>query len=211
MFSQRLAQAKLEQISQKTGWIPEYHTVAYIESFEAHFKELGRKAEDADIDLESMLGYEELAHIDNEYRICCADYRYWSENYAFINANGKIQRYQRRATQKMLLELWAERNDANLAIEQQILKARQQGISTEVEVAITHMINFGIGVKAAIASYDADACERMGGMMQLCYNEMPSWMRANPTSDRGLPDGLWRQQHPDDALLGQEGGGHRPW
>ena len=184
MFSQRLAQAKLEQISQKTGWIPEYHTVAYIESFEAHFKELGRKAEDADIDLESMLGYEELAHIDNEYRICCADYRYWSENYAFINANGKIQRYQRRATQKMLLELWAERNDANLAIEQQILKARQQGISTEVEVAITHMINFGIGVKAAIASYDADACERMGGMMQLCYNEMPSWMRANPTSDR---------------------------
>ena len=44
MFSQRLAQAKLEQISQKTGWIPEYHTVAYIESFEAHFKELGRRA-----------------------------------------------------------------------------------------------------------------------------------------------------------------------
>ncbi len=184
MFSQGLAQAKLEAISQKTGWIPQYHTVAYIESFEAHFKELGRKAEDADIDLESMLGYEELAHIDNEYRICCADYRYWSENYAYINANGKITRYQRRATQKMLLELWAERNDANLAVEQQILKARQQGISTEVEVAITHMINFGIGVKAAIASYDADACERMGGMMQLCYNEMPSWMRANPTSDR---------------------------
>ena len=184
MFSQRLAIQKLEQVSQKTGWIPEYHSLSQIESFDSHFKELGKKAEAAGLELESMLGYDELRWIDNEYRICAADYRYWSENYAFINANGKIERYKRRATQEMLVELWAERNDLLLAIEQQILKARQQGISTEIEVAITHQVNFGIGVKAAVASYDADACERMGGMMQLCYNEMPSWMRANPTSDR---------------------------
>ena len=45
-------------------------------------------------------------------------------------------------------------------------------------------MNFGIGVKAAIASYDQDACERMGGMTELAFNEMPSWMRANPTTDR---------------------------
>jgi hypothetical protein len=184
MFSQRVAQAKLQAISEKTAWIPEYHSLSQIESFDSHFRELGRKSEASNTDLESMLGFDELSWIDNEYRICAADYRYWSENYAYINANGKIQRYQRRATQKMLLELWAERNENNLAVEQFILKARQQGISTEVEVAITHLVNFGIGVKAAVASYDSDACERMGGMMQLCYNEMPSWMRANPTSDR---------------------------
>jgi len=184
MFSQRLALAKLEAISAKTGWIPEYHSLSQIDSFDSHFKELGKKADALGVDLESMLGYDELKWIDNEYRICAADYRYWSENYAYINANGKIDRYHRRATQKMLLELWAEREEAFLAVEQQVLKARQQGISTEVEVAITHMVNFGIGVKSAIASYDADACERMGGMFQLCYNEQPSWMRANPTSDR---------------------------
>ena len=84
----------------------------------------------------------------------------------------------------MLLDLWAERQDAGYGIEQMILKARQQGISTEVELAITHQVNFGMGVKAAVASYDADACERMAGMMQLAYNEMPAWMKANPTSDR---------------------------
>lgn len=184
MFSQRMAQQKLEAISARTGWVPEYHTLSQIESFDSHFQELGRRADAAGVDLESLLGYDEMSFIDNEYRICAADYRYWSENYAYINANGRIERFRRRASQEMLLELWAERNEAHLAIEDQCLKARQQGISTEVELAITHLVNFGIGVKAAIASYDGDACERMGGMMQLAYNEMPSWMRANPTSDR---------------------------
>jgi hypothetical protein len=184
MFSQRMAWQKLELISRKTGLVPEYHSLSQIESFDSHFKELGKKSEATGTDLEKFLGFEEMSWIDNEFAICAADYRYWSENYAYINANGKIERFKRRNTQKMLLEMWSERNENELAIEQQILKARQQGISTEVEVAITHLVNFGIGVKAAVASYDADACERMGGMMQLCYNEQPSWMRANPTSDR---------------------------
>lgn len=184
MFNQRMALAKLEKISEKTGWVPNYHSISQIDSFNAHFEELGKKADSSGKDLESMLGFDELTWIDNEYRICAADYRYWSENYAYINAAGKIIRFKRRNTQKMLLELWSERNESELAIEQMVLKARQQGISTEVEVAITHLVNFGIGVKAAVASYDGDACERMGGMMQLCYNEQPSWMRANPTSDR---------------------------
>lgn len=179
-----MAYEKLDAVSKKTGWVPEYHSLSQIESFGSHFKELGRRSDETGRDLEEYLGFDEMQFIDNEYRICAADYRYWSENYAFINANGRIERFQRRTSQKMLVELWAERNEAQLAIEDQCLKARQQGISTEVELAITYLVNFGIGVKAAIASYDGDACERMGGMMQLAYNEMPSWMRANPTSDR---------------------------
>src|ERR1700744_5532019 len=184
MFSQRRALAKLETISSRTGWVPEYHTLSQIDSFNSHFESLARKAEGANQDIESTLGYEELSWIDNEYRICAADFRYWAENYAYINANGKIERYRPRVTQRMMMDLWAERNESDLAIEQQLMKAGQQGISTVIELAITHQINFGIGVKAAIASYDSDACERMGGMLQLAYNEQPSWMKANPTSDR---------------------------
>jgi hypothetical protein len=84
----------------------------------------------------------------------------------------------------MLIDLWGERQDKGFGIEQQILKARQQGISTEVELAILHLTNFGMGVKAAIASYDQDACERMWGMYQLAYNEMPLWMKSNLTTQR---------------------------
>lgn len=189
MFSERKVIEKLDVLSSKdkSGWIPEYHSLSEIESFNSHFTALENKAEEIHGDrrfVQDMLGPEELKWIDNEYKICACDYRYWSLNYAFINASGEIKRFERRASQEMLLSLWAERQDLGFGIEQMILKARQQGISTEVELAITHQVNFGMGVKAAVASYDSDACERMSGMMQLAYNEMPAWMQANPTSDR---------------------------
>ena len=187
MFSQRRVVEKLTAISEKTGWVPEYHTLSEIEAFNSHFDALADKAERDEGDrryVQERLGYEELKWIDNEFRICASDYRYWTENYAYINANGQIERFKRRASQEMLLELWAERQELGYGIEQQILKARQQGISTEVELAITHQVNFGMGVNAAIASYDSDACERMFGMAQLAFNEQPMWMKANPTSDR---------------------------
>jgi hypothetical protein len=193
MFSEKKVIEKLESVSKKlletdkTIWIPEYHRLSEIESFNAHFNAIADKAERETgnrSEAQYRLGYEELKWIDNEYRICACDYRYWSENYAFINANGEIQRYKRRASQEMLLSLWAERQEQGFGVEQQILKARQQGISTEIELAITHQVNFGMGVIAAIASYDSDACERMFGMAQLAFNEQPMWMQSIPTSDR---------------------------
>ena len=187
MFSQRLAYEKLEALAKasKTGWIPEYHSLSEIDSFNSHFAAIQQKAEYDGVEyIEDRLGPEEMSWIDNEYKIAACDYHYWSNGYAIINASGEIKRHERRVSQNMLVDLWAERQDLGFGIEEQILKARQQGISTEVELAITHQVNFGMGVKAAVASYDTDACERMAGMMQLAYNEMPAWMRANPTSDR---------------------------
>jgi hypothetical protein len=184
MFSQIKVNEALSKISRATGWIPEYHSMSEIDSFNSHYKEIESMAEKKKMDVEEFLGYEERKWIENEYNICKCDYRYWSNNYAYINANGKIIRYSRRASQDMLVQLWAEREQEEKAIEEQILKARQQGISTEVEIAITHQVNFGVGVKAAVASYDADAAERMSGMMTLAYNMQPAWLQAPPTSDR---------------------------
>ena len=169
----------------ETGlWIPEYHSISQIDSFNSHFKALAEKAEHAGNDVEDALGPEELQWISNEYAICACDDRYWMESYFYINDDSKLVRFNARFSQSMLIDTWAEREEAGLPIEQQILKARQQGISTLVEGAIAKKVNFGIGIKAAVASYDQDACERMGGMMELAFNEMPSWMKANPTSDR---------------------------
>lgn len=190
MFSRRLATEQLQMLSEdsaksETGlWLPEYHSISAIESFNSHFKALAEKAEYAGGDVQDSLGPEELAWIDNEYKICFCDDRYWMESYAFINADGALERFAPRASQAMLIDMWAEREENQSAIEQQVLKARQQGISTVVELAIAKKLNFGIGIKAAIASYDQDACERMGGMWELAFNEQPSWMKANPTTDR---------------------------
>lgn len=186
MFSARKVTEKLQTLSEKINWLPEYHSLAEIESFNSHFKEIQRKAErdKKNPSFQDALGYEEMVWINNEYNICACDYRYWSENYAYINAGTEIRLFKRRASQEMLLSLWAEREELGFGIEQQISKARQQGMSTEVELAITHFVNFGKGIIAAVASYDSDAAERMSGMMNLAYNEMPAWMQANPTSDR---------------------------
>jgi hypothetical protein len=189
MFSKRLATAQLEALSEHCAqkgevWIPEYHNLAQIDAFNAHFRELAEKAERRGRNVEEFLGPEELKWIANEYRICACDDRYWMESYAYINMDGIVQRFSPRASQSMLIDMWAEREESESAIEQQILKARQQGISTLVELVIAKKVNFGIGVKAAVASYDQDACERMGGMMELAFNEMPPWMKAQPTYDR---------------------------
>ncbi len=190
MFSRRLATEQLSLLSEassksETGlWIPEYHSISQIDSFNSHFKSLAEKALFHNTDVEDALGQEELAWIANEYQICVCDDHYWFDSYFYINDDSNIIRFQPRFSQAMLIDMWAEREEAGLSIEQQILKARQQGTSTIVEGAIAKKVNFGIGVKAAIASYDTGASERMGGMMELAFNEMPSWMKANPTSDR---------------------------
>ena len=45
MFSEKRIKDKLVAISEKTGWIPEYHSLSDIESFNAHFEALADKAE----------------------------------------------------------------------------------------------------------------------------------------------------------------------
>jgi hypothetical protein len=178
MLSEHSAQSE-------TGlWIPEYHSISQIDSFNSHFKALAEKAEHAGHDVEDALGPEELEWINNEYQICVCDDRYWMESYFYINDDSKLVRFNARFSQSMMIDTWAEREEAGLPVEQICLKARQQGISTVVEGAIAKKVNFGIGVKAAVASYDQDAGERMGGMMELAFNQMPSWMKAEPTTNR---------------------------
>lgn len=190
MVSRKLATAQLQKLSEAYSsstsgiWIPEYHSISAIDSFNSHFDELSKKAEDSGRDIEDSLGPEELAWIDNEFRICACDDRYWMERYAYINADGNIQRFVPRASQSMVIDTWAEREESGSAIEQQWLKARQQGFSTLAELEIAKKVNFGVGIKAAVASYDQDAGERMGGMMELAFNMMPNWMKAQPTSNR---------------------------
>ena len=184
MYSKRRISERLQAISDATGWVPEYHSQREIDSFNSHVQSLqyidshGNEKQSRDFD------EAELAWIENEYNLCVSDFRYWLTNYSYINAKGDITRFEMRASQDMLVSLWAEREDRGLGIEQQCLKARQQGISTIIELAILHRINFGRGVIAATASSDTDSAERMTGMFQLAYNQMPYWMQAPPTSDR---------------------------
>src|ERR1019366_177972 len=184
MYSSRKIQERIEAICRTSSWQPEYHSLAQIESFNKHADSLRHLDPKGNYHMNREFNHDELQWIANEYNLCACDYPYWSSNYVFINVKSEIVRFTRRHSQSMLLKLWAEREDLNLGIEQIVLKARQQGISTEVELSICHRTNFGFGVISAIASSSQDQAERMSGMYNLAYDEMPYWMQANPTSDR---------------------------
>ncbi|MFZ3343335.1 MAG: hypothetical protein WA213_20830 [Terriglobales bacterium] len=59
MFSKRLATDQLQMLSEHSAkseaglWIPEYHSLSQIESFNAHFKTLAEKAERDGNDVEA--------------------------------------------------------------------------------------------------------------------------------------------------------------
>lgn len=184
MYSQRRIDERIQAISESTNWLPEYHSTAEIDGFNKHVQSL-QVIDSRGYERQSRaFNYDEYKWIENEYNLCACDFKYWLTNYAQVNVKGEIKRIKLRASQEMLVQLWAEREDLNLSIEQQILKARQQGVTTIWQMAILHRINFGRGIIGAVASSDTDAAERMTGMFQLAYNQMPYWMRASPTSDR---------------------------
>ena len=66
MFSESRVREKLIAISDRTGWVPEYHSLSAIEAFNAHFDALADKAEREEGRREYVqdrLGYDELKWI----------------------------------------------------------------------------------------------------------------------------------------------------
>lgn len=77
-----------------------------------------------------------------------------------------------------------------VAIELLILKARQLGLSTLVELLIAHRIIFSYGINAVIGSADQTKTGLMANMLFLAYDMCPIWLVPVPTrrveSDRGM-------------------------
>ena len=126
MFSKKLATAQLQALSDHSVkpdefgtpgklWLPEYHSLSQIESFNSHFKAIGEREESRGGSAEDALGPDELEWIHNEYAICTCDDRYWLENYAFINDDGVVKRFAPRFSQSMMIDTWAEREEAGLS------------------------------------------------------------------------------------------------
>jgi hypothetical protein len=127
----------------------------------------------------------------NEQLMVMCDAEYALTRYCFVkNEEGVIQRFAFRMPQRILYSLIADLEDQEAAIEIMILKARQLGMSTLVELLIAHRIIFGYGVNAIMASADQTKTGLMAGMLFTCYDMLPFWLRPTATrrveSDRGM-------------------------
>lgn len=192
MYHPGVIQRKIAEYEKNTGKTLVYHSVAEVIEANKRFKSY-EWTDDKGSVFAGLEKYTQADHdwIDNEYTLCAYDFEYWATRYAFIDVQGVLRRFTFRKSQRILLKLWAKREILGFEIAQIILKARQQGISTLVELALTHRSIFKRNRKVAVSSAKDEQSVLMNMMMQTTLNELPFWMKPELVSSREGSRYVW--------------------
>src|SRR5574343_667595 len=98
---------------------------------------------------------EEQDFIDNEMLLCKLHAPYWLEKYCWIKpSSGRPTRLKPNKTQQVLLQVLAEMEEKNIPLLIQLLKLRQLGCSTIVELLIAHRDLFYSNIDGLVAGND---------------------------------------------------------
>lgn len=185
MYSEPKIIRRLQASAKILGWVPERHTIAEVDAFTDRMKKL----EFVDPKSPSIVRIvrdptpAERKFIRNEIFMCSCDADYWLTRYAYIrDETNTIRRFQWRIPQTAAYSVIQDMESSDRSIECQWLKGRQLGVSTILELLMTHAILFGYGVNAVAASVDADKSAKMAGMMFLAIDQCPWWLK--PTEDQ---------------------------
>lgn len=195
MYAPKKVQERLALAESEYHFAPEYHSVSEVAAFDSYLHERGKYILDefgkpSELDLERLTEFDSR-WILNEQILCMSDASYWLTRYAYVkDEENIIRRFDFRVPQLILFEIICDLEITNSAIEILILKARQLGMSTLVELLISHRIIFSYGVNAVIGSADQTKTGLMSNMLFLAYDMMPVWLKPRWTrrveSDRGM-------------------------
>lgn len=136
------------------------------------------------------LASDELLFVVNEFNLTKADIRYWIERYGWINMAGARvgHPWPLREDQEMLLQEFGrielqihrgERNDGILAC---ILKARQKGISTIVQLILTHRMTTTANRFGLIAADVPGQSSYLFTMFTRALDRQPAYLRPGVKS-----------------------------
>lgn len=191
----RLAQAAIEFADPTTHapFAPEYHSPAEVDDFERHLVRQNMYTYDSygkPTGTQNLTSFEHNWMLNEQILILC-DAVYFLTRYAFIkDEQNIIHRFSFRVPQRILFEIICDLEASDAAIEIMILKARQLGMSTLVELLIAHRVIFAYGGNAIVGSADQTKTSLMGNMLFLAYDMLPVWLRPAFTrrveSDRGM-------------------------
>lgn len=185
MYSQRKVEARLQLAREEFGFVPEYHSVDEVDSFEAHLREDGKYIYDEYGKPKETQGLSpsDCHWVENEQILCLCDAAYFLTRYCYLkNEENIVQRFRFRVPQRIYFDIICDLEDRDAAIEILILKARQLGMSIFTELLISHRIIFSRGVTAVMGSADQTKTQEMSRMMFLCYDHLPVWLRPAYTS-----------------------------
>ena len=195
MYAPSVIERKLKAAEIRLGFRPESHSIEECDHFNNHYRSL-LEQDKSNIYLKRDLNDKEIRWIRNERAMCFCDQMYWATRYAWIyDAKNEPFRYKPRQSQLVLHDIFADLEEKGLAIEAQILKGRQQGTSTEIELKFIHRLQYTPGTQAIVASVSAEKSELMARMFYTCLDRQPFWMAPDAKKDRRGQKGLLELRH----------------
>lgn len=121
----------------------------------------------------------------NEKFLSFADAEYFVTRYAKIRAvDERIIAMEFRLGQKIFLEVLAEFDDLQLAIQIFVLKARQVGISTMTAMFFLHRILFRANTHAIMASAQVEQSTKLNMIVDTARERLPFWLTPSMTSQK---------------------------
>jgi hypothetical protein len=192
MYSQSVILQKLVDFERRNGWMPEYHSLQWVEEFKAYIDSITQteaNSRNSYIDLNTRVTAQRAnwirRMIENEQILCTYDSSYWETRYAYISDNSAtIYKFQNRKSQEVFDSIIAEFDEEGVAIELMVLKARQLGVSTKVALKFLHRLLFMKNTQGVMASVNTDKSELLGRMMDICLKHLPWWLIPRQTVDR---------------------------
>jgi len=193
MYAPSRVSQRIDQAQREFNVTLEHHSIADIQSFEDHLKRYNMYSLDQNGAPKGTQNLTQFEHdwILNEQLLVSCDAAYALTRYAYLkDDDGTIHRFNFRVPQRIFYDIISDLEASGRTLEFIILKARQLGMSTLVELLIGIRIVFGYGVNAVIGSADQTKTAEMAKMIRLFYDYLPVWLRPELTrkveSDRGL-------------------------
>lgn len=206
MYSEKIILQKLERFQAKYGWLPIRHSLSDVIEMNAYIKSLNEIGKDGlPYFDEAKLTPKLKRWIDNERAMCAIDCAYYLTRYHFISADNQIMRFTFRSGQRVFYSVCSQLEEQGKSIQIQVLKARQQGMSTLVEGMMTHRALFVPGVKCSIASANDQKTIVMLGMMYTALEHLPWWLPPKQTKDRRSGAAILEFAHIGSSVVVQSG------
>lgn len=180
MFARSIVERSIERVQAKLNFKLEYHSIQHVLQSITHLETISIYNERSG----SFEGWtrpldeDEKNFIQNERVLCVCDFEYWATRYAYIRyADETVELIRPNVAQRVIMDIWADNEEAgrsNILVE---LKARQLGVSTISELAVNHRAQFYPNVNAVVASCDPKKSELMAKMIELCFDQQPHWIK----------------------------------
>lgn len=162
-----------------------YHSPSEVDSLIDELDRLVVQDEHSTIRLKRPLDSNEQAWVNNERTLCTLDADYWMSRYAWINDDTNTQiRFTPRKAQRVILNVWGQLEADVFAIMMQLLKARQLGGSTVVELESLRRILFFPDTNGVVGSCDDEKSQLMFKMVERCWERQPWWLVPAHTSHK---------------------------